>query len=38
MYNVWGLDAIALEVETGRAFGIVSDALDALLAAISALR
>lgn len=35
MWNVWGLDAVTLELDGGRAFRIGTDDIDGLLAALS---
>ena len=35
MYNVWGFDAVELELRSGKVFRIGSDEPDALLAALS---
>ena len=35
MYNVWGLDAVELEMESGKVFRIGTDEPDQLLGALS---
>ncbi|HSM02323.1 MAG TPA: hypothetical protein VK960_07805 [Acidimicrobiia bacterium] len=35
LWNVWGLDAVELQLESGRVFRIGTDEIDALVAALS---